>query len=396
MKNIIVRTKLKEYKIFIKPNLTEDFEQIIKNNFRNIDKIAFISNDKIYGIYERQLHKHLSACGLPVEIIIIQDGEKYKSLESVQVIYEKLISSNFHRNDLLIAFGGGVIGDLAGFAASTFHRGLKLLQYPTTIIGQVDSSIGGKVVVNFKNIKNVIGSFYQPDMVMIDTDLLNTLDVKQIINGLAEIVKYGIVFDRNILSALSKNIEKEDSLEKIDYFVKYSNTEKKENTKKEKTEELFDLMQDTDFPDLIQRCCEIKVKVVEKDEFDTGYRNLLNFGHTIGHAIEKVTNLADINHGMAVSLGMIAAIDISISLGLAKKNLKDTTIELFKKLKLPYIIPNLNIGELISALQYDKKFTGTGNRFVLLKDINKPVFVSNVEENIIIESIEKNMTGEIS
>ena len=394
MKNITVHTKLKNYQISIQPDITDNLPSIIKDNFKDVDKIALITNDKVYGLYGERLKKLLSGCNLPFETIIIQDGEKYKNLMSAQIIYGKLISSNFHRNDLIIAFGGGVIGDLAGFAASTFHRGLKFIQCPTTIIGQVDSSIGGKVVVNFDSIKNVIGSFYQPDMVLIDPVLLYTLDKYQIINGLAEIVKYGIIFDKNILNTLNKNIGKENGLDKIDFFVKYNDSEQEGSLEKMRSNELINLVRSSVFPDLIYKCCQIKVKVVEKDEFDTGYRNLLNFGHTVGHAIEKVVNLEKINHGMAVSMGMIVAIDISINLGLAKENIRDKILKLYEKLSLPYTIPKLNVEELISAMQFDKKFTGKGNKFILIRDINKPEISYNVDEKVIVGSIKKNMTGQ--
>ena len=394
MKNITVHTKLKNYQISIQPDITNNLPSIIKDNFKNIDKIALITNDKVHKLYGERLKKLLNDCNLPFETIVIQDGEKYKNLMSAQIIYEKLISSNFHRNDLIIAFGGGVIGDLAGFVASTFHRGLKFIQYPTTIIGQVDSSIGGKVVVNFDSIKNVIGSFYQPDRVLVDPVLLYTLDKYQIINGLAEIVKYGIVFDKNILNILDKNIGKENGLDKIDFFVKYNDSEQESSLEKMRSNDPINLVRSSIFPDLIYKCCQIKANVVKKDEFDTGYRNLLNFGHTVGHAIEKVTNLEKINHGMAVSMGMIIAIDISINLGLARENIRDKIIKLYEKLNLPYTIPELNVEELISALQFDKKFTGKGNKFVLIRGINKPEIYYNVDEKVIVESIKKNMAGQ--
>ncbi|MBE3094571.1 MAG: 3-dehydroquinate synthase, partial [Actinobacteria bacterium] len=341
------------------------------SDFKDINKIVLVSNDRIYHLYKEKLQKMLEACKVAFEIVIIKDGEKYKSLESAQLIYGKLVNQNIHRNDLIVAFGGGVIGDLVGFVASTFHRGTKLLQFPTTIIGQVDSSIGGKVVVNFDEIKNVIGCFYQPDMVLIDPDLLKTLDETQIINGLAEIVKYGIIFDRNILKVLD------------------------ENTIGLADERLFELVKSSSFTDLIYECCKIKAKVIEKDEFDTGHRNLLNFGHTTGHAIEKVSKLGTINHGMAVALGMIVALDISENLSILKNGFKDDFLQLYEKLKLPFKIPaNLNAEDIISALKFDKKFTDSKNRFVLLKGMNKPAIVENIDEKLIADCIIKNLKKE--
>ena len=368
IKIINVQTILKKYQIVIGSGILERFHKVISSDFKEINKIVLVSNDRIYALYKEKLQKMLKACNVAFEIIIIEDGEKYKSLESAQLIYGKLLNQNIHRNDLIVAFGGGVIGDLAGFVASTFHRGTKLLQFPTTIIGQVDSSIGGKVVVNFDEIKNVIGCFYQPDMVLIDPDLLKTLDETQIINGLAEIVKYGIIFNRNILKVLDENI-----CGLAD-------------------ERLSELVKSSYFTDLIYECCKIKAKVIEKDEFDTGHRNLLNFGHTIGHAIEKVSKLGTINHGMAVALGMIVALDISENLNILKNGFKDDFLQLYKKLKLPFKIPaNLNVEDIISALKFDKKFTDSKNRFVLLRGMNKPAIVENIDEKLIADCIIKNL-----
>lgn len=371
MKILYTKTKLRKYPIYIQSNITKSFIKLLEKSFKDFNKIVLITNDKIFGIYGKNLNHYLDRNNINYETIIIRDGEKYKTLESANYIYEKLIEYNIHRNDIIVAFGGGVIGDLAGFVASTFHRGLRLIQYPTTIIGQVDSSIGGKVVVNYKNIKNVIGTFYQPHIVIIDPILLTTLKESQIINGLAEIVKYGIIFDSKILKILNKNTD----------------------SKKEKR--LIDLVNSSVMEEIIHRCCYLKSKVVEKDEFDIGYRNLLNFGHTIGHCIENSAELEYINHGQAVSMGMLVAIDISIELGLIEKKIKDETIKLYKKLKLPYIIPDLEINKIMNALKYDKKFTFTRNKFILLKGINKPVFYYNISNDIIIKSINNNMLKNI-
>jgi 3-dehydroquinate synthase len=368
IKIINVRTILKKYQIVISSEIFEIFSEIINSDFKDINKIILVTNDRIYPLYKEKLQKMLKSCKIAYKIIIIKDGEKYKNLDTAQFLYDKLIDYNFHRNDLIIAFGGGVIGDLAGFIASTFHRGTKLLQFPTTIIGQVDSSIGGKVVVNFNEIKNVIGCFYQPDMVLMDPVLLNTLDESQIINGLAEIVKYGIIFDKNILKILD------------------------DNTIGLADERLPELVRSKSFTDLVYECCKIKVKVIEKDEFDTGYRNLLNFGHTIGHAIEKVSKLGTVNHGMAVGLGMIVALDISENLGILKNGFKDDFLQLYKKLKLPFKIPeNLNPEDIINALKFDKKFTDSKNKFVLLKGMNRPVIVENIDKKMINDCIIKNI-----
>ncbi len=367
MKIISTKTKLRKYFIYIDSDITEKFPVFLMKNFSEAEKIVLVTNDKIINIYEKKVKDLLRKINVEHKIIIIKDGEKYKSLESTEYVFSKLVEFNVHRNDLIIAFGGGVIGDLTGFVASTYSRGTKFIQYPTTIISQVDSSVGGKVAVNYKTVKNMIGSFYQPHMVIIDPVLLYTLDKKQVINGMAEIVKYGIVFDKKILEIIRKN------------------------TNLNNNDRVLNLLRSKVFEKIIFKCCTIKARVVEKDEFDKGYRNLLNFGHTIGHCIENASNLEDINHGQAVSMGMIAAIDISIGMGLAKKQLKEDVIEVYKRLELPYTIPKLDVEKIMNALKYDKKFTSKINKFILIKGVGKPLFCYNIDNDIITESIKNNM-----
>lgn len=364
MKKINAKTSSRKYPILIKPDIIKDAPGLIENNFRDAEKIIFVTNDVLEDLYGDMIKQFLQSVPYQSRMLVIKDGEDQKNLENADLAYSMMIENNMHRNDLVISFGGGVIGDLAGFIASTFHRGLKLLHMPTTIIGQVDSSIGGKVVVNYHGVKNVIGSFYQPHMIIMDTFFLQTLDEHQIINGLSEIVKYGLVFDSRILTMLDTMVETDNK------------------------DRLFKLAGYPGFEDIIFRCARTKTKVVEKDEFDTGYRNFLNFGHTVGHAIEKASGLTGISHGRAVAMGMIVANEISFNLGIMNRIFKDKVMALFKKLKLPCCLPvELNTGAVMDALKFDKKFTGASNKFVLLKGINKPAFYYNLQKNIIIDSI---------
>jgi 3-dehydroquinate synthase len=387
MKIIYTETALRKYPVYIGQGIMNSAPGLIGRHFSGSEKILFITNDVVHGIYGTNIDSFLGSCIKSVKKIIIKDGEEQKNLENTRHIYESMLDFNMHRDDLVIAFGGGVIGDLAGFAASTFHRGIKLLQMPTTIISQVDSSIGGKAVVNFKNVKNVIGSFYQPHAIIMDTLFLETLEEKDIINGLAEIVKYGIIFDRKILKLLNSPALKE--------------------TNPGRLKELIYLPQ---FEDIIYSCAKIKASVVKKDEFDNNYRNLLNFGHTAGHAIEKISGFKGLNHGQAVAIGMIIATDISINLGLLKGSFRKDIIDLYKKLKLPYRLDfdknlcreNLILGietlkvkladDIFDAMKFDKKFSASANKFVLLKGMNRPVFYHNVEAKVIKEAILKNVS----
>ena len=367
MRIITAKTKTRNYPIYISQEFTGHFPFLVSKNFKGSEKMVLVTNDKVFGIYEDKIKNTLKKCSLPYEIVIIQDGEENKSLKMADYIFEKLVDFNVHRNDIIVAFGGGVIGDLTGFVASTYQRGTKLIHCPTTIIGQVDSGIGGKVAINYRGIKNIVGNFYQPHMIFIDPTFNHTLEEKQIINGLGEIVKYGIVFKKKILDDLSQAVEYK------------------------KEDRLFELVKSEIFREIIYACCSIKAAVVRKDEFDISYRNLLNFGHTIGHCIESAFEFRGMSHGEAVCAGMIIAIDISISMGLCEKELKDRIIVLYEKLKLPYHIQEIDLNKIICALKYDKKFKTAQNKFVLLKGINRPIFLYDVARGVIIDSIKKSM-----
>ncbi len=365
MKKIRAKTSNRKYSIYVQRGLSRQAGRLIGRGLAGAQKALLVTNDRIYPLYETMIKQHLSQSAPEFYTHIIQDGEIYKSLDTARQIYDRLLENNFHRNDVIIAFGGGVIGDMAGYAAATYHRGLNLVQYPTTIIGQVDSSIGGKVAVNYQDIKNIIGTFYQPHLILMDPSLLGSLDQKEIVNGLGEVIKYGIVFDQKILEIL-ENI-----------------TSQKKGIAAIVDHRLFD--------QILYRCAKIKAVVVAKDEFDTGYRNLLNFGHTIGHALEKVSRLTHISHGRAISLGMLAALDISRQLGFIDGSLKERVLRLYQKIGLPAVIPELDVQAVVAATGFDKKFTAKKNKFVLLKGLNKPCFYFNLKEGIIINSIKENM-----
>jgi len=375
MKKIIAKTKLRNYPVIIESGIllgeSSRAGTILKKIFPGSEKVVLVTDEKVLSLYKHKIDGLLSSTDKEHKIVTFPDGEKSKNLSCTKIIYRKLLDFNIHRNDLIIAFGGGVIGDLTGFAASTFHRGIKLLHIPTTIISQVDSSIGGKVVVNLNSFKNIIGSFYQPHAVIIDLALLSTLKEKEIINGLAEVLKYGIVFDKKIIELINIILKKIDQ-----------NSEKI----------LFELIRNKKFEEIIYRCCKIKTEVVYKDEFDTGLRNLLNFGHTFGHAIEKATELEEISHGEAVAIGMILAIDLSIKLRLSGQEIKDEIIKLYKALKLQHELPWIDPDLILAAIKFDKKFTSKQDRFILLKALNRPLFYCNIDEKIIRQSIEENMS----
>jgi 3-dehydroquinate synthase len=353
MEPIIVNTALRKYKILFGENIIGNILSYLKDEFYGDNKKIIISNEKVDKIYGKKFDEIFSN-ETNFSKIILKDGEKYKNMDVLKSIYLQLINLNAHRNDILIALGGGVIGDIAGFAASTFNRGTNLLQCPTTIIAQTDSSIGGKVAVNFENIKNVIGSFYQPHLIIIDTFFLRSLEEKEIINGMGEIVKYGLVFDYKIIDDL------------LDIANKFRNKE----------ERLYEIIKNEKFNNIIYKCAKIKSEIIEKDEFDMNERQLLNFGHTVGHALEKTAGFDMLNHGQAVALGMLCAVEISLNLGMLNNGFKNELIELYKILKLPICIENITLEKIFESLKFDKKFYSNINKFVLLENVNMPVILT--------------------
>ncbi len=364
MKIINVKTLNRIYNIYIENKITEKFNVYLKENIKDINNVILISNEKIFGIYGDIIEKIIKR-DFDLKKIILKDGEEYKNIDTLKFIYSELININAHRNDIIISFGGGVIGDTAGFAAATFNRGMKLIQYPTTIIAQVDSSIGGKVAINFENTKNVIGCFYQPHFIICDPALLKTLNENEIINGLGEIVKYGLVFDYQIINDLLNLI----------------------NINKNDENRLFNIINNEEFNNIIYKCARIKSEIVKKDEFDLNERNLLNFGHTIGHALEKVIGFENLNHGQAVALGILCAIDLSLNMGYLSKEIKKNILDLYDILKLPKFIHHCNIDDTLNALKFDKKFVSGKNKFILLEELNKPVIYSDIDEKLIKNSI---------
>lgn len=364
MKTIEVKTLGRIYKILISRGISADIGTILTKYFKKEKKIFFITNKRIFNIHGEKIIEKINK-NYNTSTLILRDGEEYKSQNTLTRIYDFFLKHHAHRDDIVIAFGGGVIGDTVGFAAATFNRGMILIQYPTTIISQVDSSIGGKVAINFKGIKNIIGCFYQPHLIICDPVLLNTLDENELINGLGEIVKYGLVFDYEIIEIMNELI--------------------KENPKSDLR--LRNMITDQRFDEIIFKCSKIKTDIIEKDEFDTGIRNYLNFGHTIGHAIEKVIGFKNINHGQAVALGILCAIDISISIGFIKDSYKNKLLELYRLLKLPVSIDSKNVNDIFEAIFFDKKITDNKIKFILLKNLNEAVILDNIDERIIKNSI---------
>ncbi|MCI0493654.1 3-dehydroquinate synthase [candidate division KSB1 bacterium] len=327
------------YPIFIE---ADGFEKAAKKILRQCDSKTYIiiSDENVASHYYEKLTSFLEQGEAKCYLYKITPGEESKSLTTAEQIYTWMLANRFHRDDVIIALGGGVVGDLAGFVAATYLRGIRWVQIPTTLMAQVDSSVGGKVGVNHPLAKNCIGAFYQPQLVWIDPLTLTTLPRREIYNGLAEVIKYGLILDPEFFEFLEINFDNIVSLQDSELLNQ-----------------------------IIKTCCRLKSIVVEKDERETDYRRILNFGHTIGHALENITDYHYFRHGEAVAWGMLAAAAISQkSLSLPGDHFFriESMIHLLEKPALPI---DIAADQIVQAIQSDKKMTSVGLKFVLLESI---------------------------
>ncbi|MDD5408957.1 MAG: 3-dehydroquinate synthase [Candidatus Omnitrophica bacterium] len=324
----------------------------------NIGLDAYIiTNSLLKDKYGAILSSVLLRNGFNCRFKIVLDSEKSKSLGSAGCVINDLAKFDRKRKVFIIAFGGGVVGDLAGFIASVYKRGIPYVQIPTTLLAQVDSAIGGKTAVDLDLGKNLIGAFYQPNLVFSEINFLKSLDKRQVASGMAEIIKYAIIKDNSLFCYLEK---KQKDVFNADPVV---------------------------LERIISSCSGIKAAIVSRDEKEaSGLRTILNFGHTIGHAIESACAYKNYNHGEAVSLGMIAALDLSCKLGFIENSLVLRIKNLIKLYGLPVKLKGVSVDKIISAYYHDKKFTGKQNKLVLIRGIAKPVIVKNVALNLIKEA----------
>lgn len=347
MKRIDMQFENTAYPIIIDKGWEATLSKIPSNIF--LKKALIISDTNVGPLYSNEIIKALSENDIGIRTILIDPGESSKTIEKAMDIYTTALNSRMDRDSLFIALGGGVVGDLAGFTASTYMRGVPYLQIPTSLLAQVDSSVGGKTAVNHPLGKNMIGSFYQPKGVLINTDTLKSLPVRQISTGLAEVIKYGVIADKNLFSYLEENIEKVFS---------------------------FD---DKVLNHIIYKSCTIKAKIVAQDEKDKGIRGILNFGHTIGHAIEAETSFTEYTHGESVAIGMVAEAELAQLLGLIDKGFVDRLKNLLLKAKLPIKLPNIDTDRLIKHMQRDKKNKIGKIVFVLPTKLGRVEMFDNIE-----------------
>ena len=308
-------------------------------------KVAIVTNPTVAEFYLEPIQAALRKAGFIAVPILLPDGEEYKNFTSLQAIYDRLIAERFERKSCVLALGGGVIGDLAGFAAATYLRGVPYAQVPTTLLAHVDSSVGGKTGINHADGKNLVGAFYQPKLVLIDIATLKTLPRRELGAGLAEVIKYGVIEDAALFALLEEQIDKLVALDS-------------------------DLLMQT-----IATSCAIKARVVEADEREDDYRAVLNFGHTIGHALEAVTGYTEFLHGEAVGVGMVRAAALSERHGFCDQNSSARIVGLIEKAGLPTEIPSkVSLASLVQAMEVDKKAAGGKIKFVMCEGIGKTRF----------------------
>jgi 3-dehydroquinate synthase len=339
MKVIKVNLKENSYNIYIGYNITRKIPFILKQLSLK-DTAIIITSYRIYSLYKNHIKHALN--GLKYIIIKVPDGEAAKSKKWLFKIMDQIVKvDSWNKKVFIVCLGGGTVGDLGGFVASVYKRGVPYVQIPTTLLSQIDASIGGKTAINLKEAKNILGTFYQPKAVFIDPLFLTTLNRKQIKEGIAEAIKYGIIKRKDLFYFLRDN-HKEIMDLRNPYLLK-----------------------------LISTCAEIKAKIVERDEKERkGIRTILNFGHTLAHALEASSGYKNISHGEAVSLGMLYAAKLSCFLGKCKKEDVEEIIKNIKIFRLPTKIPS-NYITIYKAMGYDKKFTSESIRMVLLRGIGK-------------------------
>ncbi|HEY0942408.1 MAG TPA: 3-dehydroquinate synthase [Steroidobacter sp.] len=333
----------RSYPILIGPHLLED--DALLGEFIAARNLLIVTNETVAPLYLRPLQTALKQHRTAA--VVLPDGEQYKTLETMSRIIDALVTERMNRDAAVVALGGGVIGDMAGFAAACYQRGIDYIQVPTTLLAQVDSSVGGKTAVNHPRAKNMIGAFHQPRAVIADTATLQTLPEREYRAGIAEIVKYGLIYDSAFFSWLEENAEA--LLGRVDSAVIHA----------------------------VRRSCEIKAEVVGVDEREQGLRAILNLGHTFGHAIETASGYGNWLHGEAVAAGMVMAADLSERLGWLPRADKERAIALLKRFKLPVEPPRIGAERARELMGLDKKVLDGKLRLVLLRSLGKADVVSD-------------------
>ena len=342
-RNLYVDLGENSYNIVIEKGMLSRIGEEIKKLY-NGEKVFIITDENVNKYYGSKVEESLQSVGFNTRKLVLKAGEETKSFNTLPKIYNELLDFKLTRKELIITLGGGVIGDLGGFAASSFLRGVPFIQVPTSLLAQVDSSVGGKVAVDLEKGKNLVGSFYQPKAVFIDPEVLNTLPEKFYKDGMGEVIKYGCIKDRELFDKLDSLKNREEVMEYIE--------------------------------EIVYTCCNIKRLVVEKDEKDLGERMLLNFGHTLGHAIETFYNYKGYSHGEAVAVGMYNITLESEELGITEKGTAKKIKDILVNYGLPYEMKVDDNEAIVNTIALDKKNLGSVLKVILLKSIGDSIIYS--------------------
>jgi 3-dehydroquinate synthase len=350
MKRELVRVELgqRSYDIRIGHECLADVGRELAE-FGLSSKAALISNPTVDALYGDPVRSSLEEAGFEPVTALMEDGEEYKNIETVKSLWDQLLKARLDRRSPVVALGGGVVGDVAGFVAATYMRGIPYIQAPTTLLAQVDSSVGGKTGIDHPEGKNLIGAFYQPKLVWIDTGTLKTLDAREVHCGLAEVIKYGIISDENLFQDLEENIE---AILNLDTSI---------------------------VGRVIRRSCEIKADIVSRDEKEGGVRAILNFGHTVGHAVEAELGYTEIRHGEGVAIGMVAETRLAVNRNMIAATAANRLRNLLEKAGLPVKIPKSAAERLIHRMTADKKSRSGKIRIVLPTEIGNVLLPQSVE-----------------
>lgn len=354
----MVETSSMHYPVFVGWGLLDKLGEKIRQAGLS-GRAIIISDEAVFPIYGSQSSKAMKKSGFSVKHYLMPPGEASKNIKEAVKIYDFLVKHHVERNDVIVALGGGVVGDLAGFVAATYLRGVPWVQVPTSLIGMVDASIGGKVAVDHPQGKNLIGAFYQPRLVLADVQTLATLPRREFTSGWAEVIKHGLILDADFLKVLEDNAEK-----------------------------LISLTPDITTKVIARSAC-IKAMVVAEDERETGKRIILNYGHTVAHGLEVASNYKTFLHGEAVAIGMMAAARISQRLGLLTQSAVQCQRALLKKFRLPISCSGIRPDDVLSAMEVDKKIRNKAIQWVLLKDIGKAVVHTDVSSNDVSSVLEE-------
>jgi len=354
MKSLTVGLGERSYPILIEQGLLDNIGgELLKNPFAK--RYAIVADDHVAALFGERLLVSLHDRGIQAEMITFAQGESSKNLGTIGVLSSSLARMGFDRKDGLLALGGGVTGDITGFVAACYMRGIPFAQVPTTLLAQVDSSVGGKTGVDIPEGKNLVGAFYQPQAVFIDSLILRQLPQSELLNGLAEVIKYGVIYDRDFFRFLEMHLK---DILALDLQV---------------------------LEDVVARCCKIKAAVVEADEKESDLRRILNFGHTIGHAVEAVSGYK-LAHGAAVAMGMVAAAELAVLKGILEPKVKERLANLIHEFGLPVTIPpEYDRSRIQEYLLADKKTIGGKVFFVLPIAIGKVIITDEIEAGLIAE-----------